>query len=75
MSKIRNILASCLFFIMAVPARLLAQGTAPEMDTAMVRNGKIYVVVAVLVVIFIGIILFMIRMDRRLNRLEKRQQP
>lgn len=74
MSKIRNILASCLFFMMSVPARLLAQGPAPEMDTAMVRNGKIYVVVAVLVVIFIGIILFLIRMDRRLSRMEKRQQ-
>ncbi len=32
--------------------------------------GKIYVVVAVIVVVFIGIILFLIRLDRKLTKLE-----
>ena len=46
---------------------LFAQSMADEMRS----NGKIYVVVAVLVTIFIGIILYLIRLDRKLTRLEK----
>ncbi len=33
--------------------------------------GKIYVVVAVLLIIFFGIILFLINLDRKISRLEK----
>ena len=34
-------------------------------------NGKIYVVVTVLSIIFIGIILYLIRIDKRLRKTEK----
>ena len=34
-------------------------------------NGKIYVVVTILCIIFTGIILFLIRIDRRLKRTER----
>jgi len=44
---------------------------AQEMAKEMRSNGKIYVVVAVLVTIFTGIILYLIRLDRKLMRLEK----
>ena len=33
-------------------------------------TGKIYVVIAVLCVIFIGIVLFLINLDRKITRLE-----
>ena len=33
-------------------------------------TGKIYVVIAVLCVIFIGIILFLVNLDRKITRLE-----
>jgi CcmD family protein len=46
---------------------LFAQSMADEMRS----NGKIYVVVAVLVTIFIGIVLYLVRLDRKLMRLEK----
>lgn len=46
---------------------LFAQSMADEMRS----NGKIYVVVAVLVTIFIGIVLYLVRLDRKLTRLEK----
>jgi len=46
---------------------LFAQDMADEMRS----NGKIYVVVAVLTTIFIGIILYLIRLDRKLTKLEK----
>jgi len=34
------------------------------------KNGKIYVVVAVIITIFIGIILYLIRLDRKISKLE-----
>ncbi|MGH2643012.1 MAG: CcmD family protein [Chitinophagaceae bacterium] len=46
---------------------------SPVMDTDMVKDGKIYVVVAVLVVIFIGILLFLFRTERRISKLERRE--
>lgn len=48
---------------------LFAQDTS--MAQEMRSNGKIYVVVAVLTTIFIGIILYLIRLDRKLSKLEK----
>ena len=44
---------------------------AQSLDNKMRSNGKIYVVVAVLVAIFIGIILYLIRLDRKISKLEK----
>jgi CcmD family protein len=50
------------------------QNNQPAMADLMRSNGKIYVVVAVLVIIFIGIVLYLIRLDRKISRLEKRGQ-
>jgi CcmD family protein len=62
---IKRILFSCLLLICNYV--LFAQSMADEMRS----NGKIYVVVAVLVTIFVGIVLYLIRLDRKLSRLEK----
>jgi CcmD family protein len=59
---------SILFFLLLLSSYVLfAQDMASEMRS----NGKIYVVVAVLVTIFIGVILYLIRLDRKLTKLEK----
>ena len=50
---------------------VLAQESKPEMADAMRSNGKIYVVVAVIIAIFAGIIIYLIRLDRKLTKLEK----
>jgi tRNA(Phe) wybutosine-synthesizing methylase Tyw3 len=42
-----------------------------EMADAMRSNGKIYVVVAVLTTILAGIVLYLIRLERKIKRLEK----
>ena len=55
------------FFFIFCSLVLFAQDMADEMR----KNGKIYVVVAVLIAIFIGIILYLIRLDRKLSKLEK----
>lgn len=43
----------------------------PEMADALFANGKIYVVVVVLAIIFAGIIGFLIYLERKISRLEK----
>lgn len=42
-----------------------------EMADTFRSNGKIYVVVAVMLTIFAGIILYLIRLDRKVSRLEQ----
>jgi CcmD family protein len=60
------LLASTLFSVAAV-----AQSDI-EMADMWHTNGKIYVVVAVLAVIFVGIVVYLITLDRKLRKLEKR---
>ena len=47
------------------------QGGKPQMAEGMRSSGKIYVVVAVLVIILTGLIVYVVRLDRKLSRLEK----
>ena len=50
---------------------LFAQGSDVQMADTMRSNGKIYVVVAVIITIFAGLLLYLIRLDRKLTKLEK----
>ncbi|HZI01698.1 MAG TPA: CcmD family protein [Flavisolibacter sp.] len=60
-----------LFFSFFITATLCAQDNSVEMADTMRREGKIYVVVAVILTIFAGIILYLVRLDRKITRLEK----
>ena len=42
-----------------------------EMADVMRSNGKIYVVVAVIAIIFIGLMAYLYRIDQRVKKLEK----
>ena len=42
-----------------------------EMADVMRSNGKIYVVVAVILTIFIMLVIYLIRLDRKMTKLEK----
>jgi|TARA_B110000091_G_scaffold45352_1_gene49626 hypothetical protein len=42
-----------------------------EMADVMRSNGKIYVVVAVIATIFVGLMIFLIRMDKKVQKLEE----
>jgi heme/copper-type cytochrome/quinol oxidase subunit 2 len=46
----------------------------PQMAEAMRSNGKIYVVVAVLLIILAGLFLYLIQTDRKLSRLEQKNK-
>ncbi|MEQ1797906.1 MAG: CcmD family protein [Lacibacter sp.] len=50
---------------------LMAQ--AADDNSVMVSNGKIYVVLAVCLTIFTGIVLYLVRIDRKISRLEKKK--
>lgn len=43
-----------------------------EMADAMRANGKIFVVVGVLALVFIGLALYLLQIDRRVRKLEER---
>ena len=62
-----------LFLFLAVTIITQAQdGTKKvEMADLMRSNGRIYVVVAVMLTILIGLILYVVRLDRKISRLEK----
>jgi hypothetical protein len=48
-----------------------AQGGGVDMADMMRKDGKIYVVVAVILTILAGIIIYLIRLDRKISKLEK----
>ena len=62
MMRILNI-----FFVLMFP--LLSSAQAKE--NIMYGSGRIYVVIAVLVTIFIGIIFYLIKIDRKITKLKK----
>ncbi len=65
----------CYTLLFSIFAMLQAFAQQPsstvEMADTFRSNGKIYVVVAVILTIFAGIILYLIRLDRKLTRMEK----
>ncbi|MGY3211699.1 CcmD family protein [Mucilaginibacter sp. HD30] len=43
----------------------------PEMADVMQSNGKIYVVIATIVIVFAGLSIYLFTIDRRLRKIEK----
>ena len=60
-----------LFNLLFVSSYLFAQDTSVEMADAFRSSGKIYVVVAVMALIFIAFIAYLFTIDKRLKKLEK----
>lgn len=58
------------FFAVLTSTVLFAQDK-PEMADVMRSNGKIYVVVAVCLIILIGLFIYVAMIDRKLKKLEK----
>ena len=64
------ILSSILIMLTALPA--FAQEVASE--NLFRESGKIYVVVSVLAIIFLGIFVYLVKLDRKISKLEKEEQ-
>ena len=63
--KARTLITIMLFLAISLPAAL-AEGNRDFMR----ETGKINVVVAVILVIFLGIVVYLIRLERKLTKLE-----
>ncbi len=63
--EMRKIFTIILFMAISLPA-VFAQGNRDFMR----ETGKINVVVAVILVIFLGIVWYLVRLERRLTKLE-----
>jgi len=57
--------------LLLITLSAMAQQNAPEMADKFRADGKIYVVVLVLATIFAGIIAYLIRLERKISKLEK----
>jgi len=67
MNKLQRIGATtALAFITA-----FANAQTPDNNDVMRSNGKIYVVLAVVIIIMIGFFIYLISVDRKLSKLEK----
>lgn len=64
------ILLISLFLVQLITFAQEAESRA-DMADIMRSNGKIFVVVAVILTIFAGIILYLIRLDKKISKLEK----
>ncbi len=69
MNSIKKIIGTLLILMM--PVLLFAQDDKVDMADVMRDNGRIYVVVAVLLTILAGLILYIIRLDRKISKLER----
>lgn len=63
-----------LFMLLMMSVSYAQTSTNVEMADTLRNSGKIYVVVAVIAVIFLGIATYLIYLDRRLSKLEKEQK-
>jgi CcmD family protein len=68
MRKISRVFALLLMLLSS--SMLHAQGDRNMGDT-MRSNGRIYVVITVILVILVGLFLYLIRLDRKMSKLEK----
>jgi len=50
------------------------QREKPQMADAMRSNGKIYVVVLVLLIILTGLFIYLVGLDRKISRMERNDQ-
>lgn len=66
----RFFLNFCLLLLLSASA-IAQESKEVEMADAMRSNGKIYVVLAVILILFIGLLIYLISIDRKLTKLEK----
>lgn len=69
-SKCWKRILPALLFLFLTPI-VNAQGNGKQSTNIMYSSGRIYVVIAVMLTILFGLLLYLIRLDRKLTKLEK----
>ena len=59
-----------IFFLMLMSIVTQAQEATPSMGDTFRSEGKIYVVIAVMAIVFLSVIVYLLMMERRLKKLE-----
>lgn len=72
MRKIKQLLSTLV--MLAMPSIIFAQEKESGFGELMRSSGRIYVVVAVMLTILAGLILYLVRLDRKIKKLEKNNQ-
>ena len=67
----KSILSFVLILFVSTVLQAQEKISEPQMADTFRSNGKIYVVIAVILVIFAGIIAYLIHLDRKISRIEK----
>jgi hypothetical protein len=69
----KNFFARSILFLVSVMLTSVAFGQTPNSSMAnlMRSNGRIYVVIAVILTILGGLLFYLIRLDRKISRMEK----
>jgi protein-S-isoprenylcysteine O-methyltransferase Ste14 len=67
-----NKLTPILIFLASFLISHVSSAQQPEMADTMRSEGKIYVVVAILLIIFAGLIAYLVMIDRKVTRIEKK---
>ena len=68
----KEIVKLMLLLLVSLVSTMVNAQDQVEMADTMRSEGKIYVVVAIVLVIFIGLIIYLVTMDRKITRIEKR---
>lgn len=63
-----------LAIILLLVARLAQAQDEVEMADAMRANGKIYVIVGIVVIILAGMVAYLVLLDRKISKLEKEME-
>ncbi len=69
MKQLRNFFSILLVMLSSIT--LHAQGHESTVGKFMRSDERAYVVIAVILAIFIGILLYLVRLERKINKLEK----
>ena len=70
----RSFLVCFLLSIFSFTTCFAQDADSIEMADVLLSNGKIYVVVAVLSLIFAGITIYLVRLDKRISKMEKEKK-
>jgi len=68
----KNLLKTLVWLMAFMPISVFAQDV--EMADMLHENGKIYVVVGVIAIIFVGLVVYLVSIDRRLTKMEKEEK-
>jgi uncharacterized membrane protein len=69
----KKLLITLFILLPALWASAQENGAPSEQATGLRADGKIYVVLAVAITILLGLIIYVIRLDRKITKLEKGQ--